>query len=116
MKKNRKKKGFTLIELIVVIAILGILAVIAVPRLSGVRSNAQDNADKATARTIMSAYSIAEAENKDAPTAEQVNSHLDNITVTILTSTPTTTTGWSIVTDGSSNDIQVYKGTTKIMP
>ena len=35
MRNAKKKKGFTLIELIVVIAILGILAVLAVPRLVG---------------------------------------------------------------------------------
>jgi type IV pilus assembly protein PilA len=45
------KKGFTLIELIVVIAIIAILALILVPQVTGYISNAQESADKASAKT-----------------------------------------------------------------
>ena len=50
-KKNRKK-GFTLIEVIVVIVIIAILAAIAVPSLTRYIGNAEDRAIQATAHNI----------------------------------------------------------------
>ncbi len=52
INRKMKRKGFTLIEMVIVIAILGILIAIAVPRFAGFRDRAQDSADKATAATI----------------------------------------------------------------
>lgn len=61
MKKTNKKKGFTLVELIVVIAILIILTAILVPVVSGYIQQAQDATAMANARTVYSAACAAVA-------------------------------------------------------
>lgn len=69
--KNKKKKGFTLIELIIVIAIIAILAVIAIPKFGAVRKNANASADIANAKQIQNAVSIVIADGTvELPTAD----------------------------------------------
>lgn len=49
---KRKKKGFTLIELIIVIAIIAILAAIAIPKFGSIKEDANKKTDIATAKSI----------------------------------------------------------------
>ncbi|WMJ80839.1 type II secretion system protein [Clostridium sp. MB40-C1] len=56
---SKKKKGFTLIELIIVIAILGILAFIVVPNFKGHKDDAKKSADEANGKIIADATAMA---------------------------------------------------------
>lgn len=55
MKNNlakTKRKGFTLIELIIVLAVMAIIAAIAIPSFSAIRDNAATKADKQSLETV----------------------------------------------------------------
>lgn len=67
--KNKKKKGFTLIELVIVLAVLAIIALIAIPNFAKVRQNSKAKADKATMETIENVTTMAIA-NEEIKTGE----------------------------------------------
>lgn len=51
-RKNGKKKGFSLIELIIVLAVMAIIALIAIPNLSAVKDKSKEKADDQSCTTI----------------------------------------------------------------
>lgn len=66
-KMLKKRKGFTLIELIVVLAILAIIALLAIPKFLGTLDRANWKTHMANIRTIESAISLYRVEEGTAP-------------------------------------------------
>ena len=57
--KNSKKKGFTLLELVVVIAIMAVLALVLVPNLTAYIQKADDAKVKANMKSVHTAAELA---------------------------------------------------------
>ncbi|GKU32023.1 prepilin-type N-terminal cleavage/methylation domain-containing protein [Clostridium folliculivorans] len=72
---KKKKKGFTLIELIIVIAIIAIIAAIAIPNFAKVRNDSKKKADIQSCETIKrtALTKIADGSIPVTPTQENVN-------------------------------------------
>ena len=59
-----KRKGFTLVELVIVIAILGILAGVAIPAYANLQDDARSSQAQATLGSFKSAIGIAYAKSR----------------------------------------------------
>lgn len=64
--KNKKKKGFTLIEMVAVVAIIGILAAILVPKIAGYMDEAKKTAVINQARQVVQAAEAAQLKGASA--------------------------------------------------
>ena len=71
--RSKKKKGFTLIELIIVIAILAILAAILIPNMIGYINEANSSVATANARSVYSAAAISLSQDPVDPVATITN-------------------------------------------
>ena len=127
-KNKKKKKGFTLIELIIVIAIIAILAAVAIPKFGDVRKNANVKSDVANAKTIANAVTALIAENKltiptttdltiDTTTANTPSTDADKIEAYIQNvPTPKSVNGNFTVEIDANGGVKVKVGTTQFFP
>lgn len=61
----KKRRGFTLIELVMVVAILGVLSSIALVKYTDVSKNSKENSDYITAGNIATAAKLAMNDGKE---------------------------------------------------
>ncbi|UZQ50787.1 prepilin-type N-terminal cleavage/methylation domain-containing protein [Clostridium kluyveri] len=81
----KKKKGFTLIELIIVIAIIAIIAAFAIPNFIRVQNNSKIDADVNLGRSIAHEVEILITEGTITPAA---STDIDTLTLDNSTGTP----------------------------
>lgn len=62
--RNMKKKGFTIVELVVVVAVIAILAAVLIPTFSGIIRKANISADSVLAKSLNSALAAENATEK----------------------------------------------------
>ena len=77
-QKLKKRKGFTLIEMVIVITMIGILSSIAVTKYSKIQENAKKNADYATAANLATAamISISDGNTSVSPAELKKNGYI----------------------------------------
>lgn len=71
MRKNKKQRGFTLLELMVVVVIIGVLGALIVPNFMDRPNEARVTAAKTDIASIMQALKLYKLDNHRYPTAEQ---------------------------------------------
>jgi len=119
-----KKKGFTLIELMIVVAIIGILAAIAIPKFAQMLEKSREGATKGNLAAIRSAVTIYYSEKEGTWPVDLTTSFTSYLypipparatplgnssAISMMTAPPTAVgTGWCYVTDPTSMPFQGY--------
>ena len=113
-KKNKKKKGFTLIELVIVLAVLAIIALIAIPNFNKVRTDSQKKADERTSEVIERVTTMAIA-NQDMIVTSDVTFNLrpigeSGVQVTDVSVPGNITWGESYIDKATGSEVTKFRG------
>ena len=67
VNKSSRRRGFTLVELVVVVLIMGIIAAIALPKMATSTATAKTNSAKTSVAVIRDAIELYKADNGAYP-------------------------------------------------
>ena len=109
--KNTKKKGFTLVELVIVIAVIAILAAVLIPTFTSVinRANASSKLQSIKA-AVDEAYVEYVADNHEVPTKVNIYTTTDDDGITAFVKV---TFGTDNTNDSGKTTIKPIKGYKK---
>jgi len=89
---RRKRRGFSLLELVIVVVIIGIIAAIAIPRMSRGTAGASDSAVAGDLAVLRNAIDLFAAEHGgEFPTLAKIENQLTQFTDDSITSDPVAT-------------------------
>ena len=87
--RNARKRGFSLLELVIVVVIIGIIAAIAIPRMSRGTAGALDSALKQDLAVLRNAIELFSAEHDGSfPTLAKITNQLTLYSDSTITSDP----------------------------
>jgi general secretion pathway protein G len=89
--RNRMKKAFTLVEILIVVVILGILAAIVVPQFTNATQDAQQGNLRAQIKSLQNQIELFKARTNSYPTLAELNAN--------PTDPADGTAGWGILID-----------------
>lgn len=115
-KNKKKKKGFTLVELIIVIAIMAILAAVAIPRFGEVTRNANATADLATAKNLHGIAAQLIAQDPTTTTNDLLTEVPARVDGGVMPTSKITGTAFVVTYDRATGDIIVTNGTDQVYP
>ena len=113
MIKNLRKKGFTIVELVIVIAVIAILAAILIPTFSGIIKKANIASDTAMAKNMNTALVMADSEGNVPEDMGDVLFILYEAGYALENLNPTTN-GYYFVWDSSTNQILFLTDTFEV--